>query len=287
MGQRRFGITEDGQRVTGEYPGPDVVGPALQVLGNLRPRLVRIPGFGQREGGLTGKQTCLAGSTTASASLSMTASVPWPAWPRSRMRVTGQPREPARLILVLRERAAEIIRAARESGRGLGQQPGAPHRVLPGRREPRGQPAGQVRQRQPRGGVRKHPPPGRIAALRPGHPPPDHPVRLFPVRRAHPFPGIAQVGGELEAPAGTGRAAGPGIIRHGELDQRPVQLDRAERLLDEIGDRAEADRIPSPGLGHDDGLAQHGLAGTGPDSRSGTSPRASSPAYRPDVTASS
>src|SRR5208337_2768037 len=40
MGERRFGIAEDGQRVTGEYPGPDVIGPAFEVLGDLRPRVV-------------------------------------------------------------------------------------------------------------------------------------------------------------------------------------------------------------------------------------------------------
>ena len=57
MGERRFGIAEDGQRVTGEYPGPDVIGPAFEVLGDLRPRVVGKPGFGQRDGRLTGEQT--------------------------------------------------------------------------------------------------------------------------------------------------------------------------------------------------------------------------------------
>ncbi|HWM98400.1 MAG TPA: carboxymuconolactone decarboxylase family protein [Streptosporangiaceae bacterium] len=57
MGERPLGIAEDGQRVTGEYPGPDVTGPAFHVLRDLRPRLVRVPGFGEREGRLTGKQT--------------------------------------------------------------------------------------------------------------------------------------------------------------------------------------------------------------------------------------
>ena len=148
---------------------------------------------------------CRTGSTMASASLNVTASVPWPARPRSRMRRNRPGREALRLILAFRERAAEVVRAACEPGRGLGQQPGAPHQVLLGR-EPRRQPTGQVRQGQAGRGVREHLPPGRVAGLRPGHPPPDHRARLFPVRRAHAVPGIVEVGGEVEPATRTGRA---------------------------------------------------------------------------------
>ena len=43
MGERRSGIAEGGQGVTGEYSGPDVIGPAFEVLGDLRSRVVGKP----------------------------------------------------------------------------------------------------------------------------------------------------------------------------------------------------------------------------------------------------
>src|ERR1039457_3727446 len=91
------------------------------------------------------KEPCLAGSTTASASLHITASGSLAGAAELTDEGDRPAREPARLILVFRERAAELIRAAREPGRSLGQEPGAPHQILLGRREPRRQPARQVR----------------------------------------------------------------------------------------------------------------------------------------------
>src|SRR5260370_30338889 len=105
MGERRLGIAEDGQCVTGEYPGPDVIGPALEVLGDLRPRVVSEPGFGQRDCRLTGEQTVpgrvddgqrLAqhdGLGSLACSAEVTDQGDWPA------------REPARLLMVFRQRA--------------------------------------------------------------------------------------------------------------------------------------------------------------------------------------
>jgi len=120
VGQRRFGITEDGQRVTGEYPGSDVVGPAFEVPGNPRPRLVRISGFGEREGGLTGKQG-LPGRVDDGQRLTQQDGLGSLACLAQATDEGDRPvREPPRLIPVLRERAAEIIRAASKSGRGLG-----------------------------------------------------------------------------------------------------------------------------------------------------------------------
>jgi len=57
VGEGRFGIAEDSQRVTGEHPGPDVIGPAFGVLGDFRPNVVGQPGIGERDCGLTGEGT--------------------------------------------------------------------------------------------------------------------------------------------------------------------------------------------------------------------------------------
>ena len=44
--ERRLGVAEDDQRVTGKHPRSDVIGPALHISGDLRPRLVGKPRFG-------------------------------------------------------------------------------------------------------------------------------------------------------------------------------------------------------------------------------------------------
>src|SRR5207302_4625050 len=56
LGECRFGVAEDGQRVAGERPGLDVIGPALHLLGDLHPRVVCTPGLGQREGRLAAEE---------------------------------------------------------------------------------------------------------------------------------------------------------------------------------------------------------------------------------------
>jgi hypothetical protein len=46
LGECRFGVAQEGQRVAGEHPGLDVIGPASDVLGDLEPRVVCKPGLG-------------------------------------------------------------------------------------------------------------------------------------------------------------------------------------------------------------------------------------------------
>src|SRR5579864_9714438 len=55
LGERRFAVAEDGQRVTGKQADPDIVRPAFGVLGDLRPRFAGQPGFGQRNRCLSGE----------------------------------------------------------------------------------------------------------------------------------------------------------------------------------------------------------------------------------------
>ena len=52
LSECRFPVSKEGQRVAGKHPGPDVIGPAFHVLGDLHPRVVCKPGLGQREGRL-------------------------------------------------------------------------------------------------------------------------------------------------------------------------------------------------------------------------------------------
>src|SRR5277367_2714115 len=110
MGERRSGIAEGGQGVTGEYPGPDVIGPAFEVLGDLRSRVVGKPGFSERDCRLTGQQT-VPGRVDDGQRLAQHDSLGSLTCATEVTDEGDRPaREPARLIPVFRERAAEVIR---------------------------------------------------------------------------------------------------------------------------------------------------------------------------------
>jgi hypothetical protein len=63
------------------------------------------------------------------------------------------------------------------------------------------------------------------------------------VGRAHPVPGLGQLGREVEPLSGTGGAARARAGRS-ELDRRAIEVNLAKGMLDDVSDGAEPDIFP-------------------------------------------
>jgi hypothetical protein len=61
---------------------------------------------------------------------------------------------------------------------------------------------------------------------------------------AHPASGFGQLAREAESVARACRATREELAAGSELDQRPVEINRAECMLDDVGDGAESDVVP-------------------------------------------
>jgi len=147
-----------------------------------------------------------------------------------------------------------------------------------------GQPIGKMRLLKPAPGTAQCAPSIPVTGCRPAQAVRDHRFSLGPVRRAHPVPGFGQLGRKMEPLSGAGRAA-RARAGHPELDGRAIEVDRAEGMLDDVGDSAEPDVFP---------LRRHPCTvawpsaepAAGSPARSGTLPCLARSGYRPEITTS-
>src|SRR6266581_6585703 len=97
----------------------------------------------------------------------------------------------------------------------------------------------------PSGSVDNRPPPVGVAGGGPGQTATDDCVGLRLVGWAHGGLSLAQVGGEAKsAPGACGTARVPQGYRC-QLHRGPVQIDRTERVLDDVCDGTKPDVLPA------------------------------------------
>src|SRR5208337_2492891 len=150
---------------------------------------------------------------------------------------------------LLADGGVELLRLAGELLLGLSKQAEQFRPGLAGMgADLRGEAERQYRPLSPYAGVGYRVPPWTVALLGAHQTFSRDPLHLLLVRAAHINRLFVQVSGEIETSPRACRAALPRGRKHRQFHQRTVKRDRPIRLLNGVGDRAEADLVPAAAL---------------------------------------